>query len=55
MKRSYIALGGVLLFVCLLIVNLIFKVSPDNNEIIGVFIVLFLILFFAQRRKDTKV
>lgn len=55
MKRSYIALGGALLFVCLLIANLIFKVSPDNNLLIGFFIVALIVVFVVQRRKERKV
>ena len=55
MKKSYISLGGSLLFVCLLIVNLVFKVSPENNTIIIFFIVGFLILFLLQRRNEKRV
>jgi hypothetical protein len=55
MKRSYIALGGTLLFVCFLIGNLMFKVSPENNLIICVFIVILSVIFFVQRHKERKV
>lgn len=55
MKKSYISLGGTLLFLCLLVVNLIFKVSPENNTTIVFFTVGFLILFLFQRRKEKRV
>jgi len=54
MKRSYIALGGALLFVFLLIGNWMFKVSPESNSTIAVFIGLFLFLFFLQMRKEKR-
>jgi hypothetical protein len=54
MKRSYIALGGAILFVSLLIGNLMFKVSPESNTTIAVFIGVFLFLFFIQMRKEKR-
>jgi hypothetical protein len=54
MKRSYIALGGALLFVFLLIGNWLFKVSPESNSTIAVFIGLFVFLFFLQMRKEKR-
>ena len=54
MKRSYMSLIGALLFTCLLIGNLLFKISPENNATIGVFIGLFLLLFFLQMRKEKR-
>jgi len=54
MKRSYISLGGALLFVFLLIGNWMFKVSPESNSTIAVFIGIFVFLFFLQMRKEKR-
>lgn len=54
MKRNYISLGGTLLFLCLLILNLIFKISPENNATLGVFIGIFILLFVLQKRKEKR-
>jgi len=54
MKRSYIALAGILIFISLLIGNLLLKVSPESNEILLLFIGLFAIFFFVQFRKEKK-
>jgi len=54
MKRSYIALIGALLFVFLLIGNMMFKVSPESNTTLAVFIGIFLLLFFLQMRKEKR-
>jgi hypothetical protein len=54
MKRSYISLGGALLFVCLLIGNWMFKVSPESNTTLAVFVGIFLLLFFLQMRKEKR-
>jgi hypothetical protein len=55
MKKSYITLGGILLFLCLLIGNWILKISPENNTTLGALIVAFLIVFFVQKRKEKRV
>jgi hypothetical protein len=55
MKRSYIALAGILIFISLLIGNLLLKVSPESNEILLLFIGLFAIFFFVQFRKEKKI
>lgn len=54
MKKSYFSLGGVLLFALLLIANWIFKVSPESNVLLAVFIGVFLFLFLIQQRKEKR-
>lgn len=54
MKKSYISLGGVLLFACLFIANWIFEVSPESNVMLAVFAGVFLFLFFVQLRKEKR-
>ena len=49
-----LSLGGALLFVLLLIGNWMFKVSPESNTAIAVFIGIFLFLFFLQMRKEKR-
>jgi hypothetical protein len=54
MKRSYITLIGVLLFLVLLMANWIFEISPENNLILGGSVVFFLVVFLIQRRKERR-
>jgi len=54
MKKSHIVLGGSLFFACLLIINWITKISPDNNITLIVFSVLFFIMFLVQMLKEKR-
>jgi len=55
MKKSKISLIGVLFFVTLLIVNLIFEVSSEINEMLLVLIGFFLLVYLLQLRKEKRV
>lgn len=55
MKKSKITLIGVLFFVTLLVLNLIFAVSPGNNEMLVVLIGFFLLVYLLQIRKEKRV
>ena len=47
---------GILFFLFLLILNLIFKFLPhENNKTIIVFIIFFVILFFLKKKNNTLI
>ena len=52
MKRSKFALVGILFFGLMLIINLLFEVSVGSNKTLGIFIIIFSILFLFQNNKE---
>ena len=53
-RKETIALIAAALYALLLIINLVYKVSPGNNSSLLVFIFIFIGLFFFIRNRERK-